>query len=74
MEVHFSPDLQAPLTRRATQEGRNLDETVQDVVARYFKEEDHFIEAVNRGEAALERGEFLTHEQAGDRLRRFLQP
>jgi predicted transcriptional regulator len=47
---------------------------VQDVVARYFDEEDRFIEAVKRGEAALERGEFLTHDQVGERLRRFLQP
>jgi predicted transcriptional regulator len=74
MEVHFNPDLQARLTQRATEEGRNLDETVQDVVARYFEEEDRFIQAVQRGEAALERGEFRTHEQVGDRLRRFLQP
>ncbi len=74
MEVHFDPDLKARLTRRATQQGRNLDETVQDVVARYFEEEDRFVEAVKRGEAALERGEFLTHEQVGERLRRFLQP
>lgn len=74
MEIHFNPDLQAKLTQRATQQGRNLDETVQDVVARYFEEEDRFIEAVKRGEAALERGDFLTHEQVGDRLRRFLQP
>jgi predicted transcriptional regulator len=74
MAVHFNPDLQAKLTQRATQQGRALDETVQDVVARYFEEEDRFIEAVKRGEAALERGKFLTHEQVGDRLRRFLQP
>ena len=74
MEVHFKPDLQARLTQRATEQGRNLNETVQDVVARYFEEEDRFIEAVKRGEAALDRGEFLTHEQMGDRLRRFLQP
>ncbi|MBV8729298.1 MAG: hypothetical protein JO336_05770 [Acidobacteriia bacterium] len=74
MEVHFNPDLQARLTQRATQQGRNLDETVQDVVERYFEEEDRFIEAVKRGEAALERGEFLTHEKVGERLRRFLQP
>ncbi|HLJ16696.1 MAG TPA: hypothetical protein VKV15_19520 [Bryobacteraceae bacterium] len=47
---------------------------MQDVVARYFEEEDRFIEAVKRGEAALERGESLTHEQVGERLRRFLQP
>ena len=36
MEVHFGPDVQATLTPRATQEGRNLDQVVQDVFARYF--------------------------------------
>jgi predicted transcriptional regulator len=74
MEVHFSPDLQARLAARADQQGLNLDEAVQDVVARYFEEEDRFIEAVKRGEAALGRGEFLTHEQVGDRLKRFWHP
>ncbi len=74
MEVHFSPDVQARLIQRATENGLKADEVVQDVVVRYFKEEDRFIEAVKRGEAALERGESLTHQQAGDRLRRFLQP
>jgi predicted transcriptional regulator len=47
---------------------------VQDVVARYLEEEDRFIEAVKLGEDALKRGEYLTHEQVGERLRRFLQP
>ncbi|HTS60369.1 MAG TPA: hypothetical protein VMH28_00010 [Candidatus Acidoferrales bacterium] len=74
MEVHFNDDLQTRLAQRAAQQGRQLDEVVQDVVARYFEEEDRFVEAVKRGEAAIERGEFLTHEQVGDRLRRFLQP
>lgn len=73
MEVHFSPDLQARLIQRATHEGLNVDEVVQDVVARYFEEEDRFTQAVKRGEAALERGEFLSHEQVGERLGRFLQ-
>jgi predicted transcriptional regulator len=73
MEVHFSPDLQARLRQRATQQGCEPDEVVQDAVARYFEEEDRFAEAVKRGEAALERGEFLTQEQVGERLRRFLK-
>lgn len=73
MEVQFTPDVQAR-PQRATQEGMNPDEVVRDVVARYFVEEDRFVEAVKRGEAALERGEFLTHEQVGDGLRRFLKP
>jgi predicted transcriptional regulator len=73
MEVQFPPDVQARLDERAAQQGLHPDELVQDVVLRYFEEEDRFVEAVKRGEAALERGEYLTHEQVGDRLRRFLQ-
>jgi len=37
-------------------------------------EEARFIEAVGRGDDALRRGEFLTHEQVGNRLERFLNP
>jgi predicted transcriptional regulator len=29
---------------------------------------------VKRGEASLRRGEYLTHEKVGERLKRFLQP
>jgi len=74
MDVYLTPDLQARIAQRASESGRDPVEVVQDVVARYFAEEDRFIDAVKRGEAALERGEFLTHEQVGERLRRFLQP
>ena len=47
---------------------------VQQVVARFFDEESRFVDAVNRGEKAFLNGEFLTHEQVGQRLERFLQP
>ncbi len=74
MEVLFTPELEAKLARSATQQGRNPGELVQQVVARYFDEESRFIDAVNRGENALLRGESLTHEQVGQRLERFLKP
>lgn len=44
------------------------------MVARYFAEEDRFIETIKRSEAALARGDYLSHEQIGERLRRFLRP
>jgi predicted transcriptional regulator len=72
MEVRFPPELEAKLMHSAAQQGRNPDELVQDVVTRYFEEEARFVEAVTRGEEALKRGEFLTHEQVGLRLKRFL--
>ena len=74
MEVLFTPELEAKLAQSAAQQGRNPDELVRQVVARYFDEESRFIDAVNRGENALLRGEYLTHEQVGQRLERFLKP
>jgi predicted transcriptional regulator len=74
MEVHFTPELEAKLKQSATQRGRNPDEFVQEVVAQYFHEESRFIEAVNRGEQALDRGDYLTHQQVAQRLERLLTP
>jgi hypothetical protein len=67
MEVHFSPETEAKLTHSAAQQGRTPDELAQEIVARYFEEETRFVGAVKRGE-------YLTYEQAGQRLQRFLQP
>ncbi len=74
MEVIFPPELEAKLTDSAARQGREPDQLVRDVVSRYFEEETRFTEAVRRGEEAFERGEFLTHEQVGERLQRFLRP
>jgi predicted transcriptional regulator len=74
MEVHFPPDLEVKLAQSAAEQGRNPDELVRQVVSRYLHEENRFVDAVARGEEALQRGDFLTHEQLGQRLERFLQP
>jgi len=73
MEIHLPPETEARLSNSAQQQGRPADEIAQEIVTRYFEEQTRFIEAVKQGEAALERGEYLTHEQAGERLQRFLQ-
>jgi hypothetical protein len=74
MEVHFTPELEAKLVHSAAQQGRNPDELLQDVATRYFEEEARFVESVKRGEEALQRWEYLTHEQVGQRLERLLRP
>ena len=73
MEVQFTPELEAKFTQSATEKGRNPGQLVEEAVVRYFEEEARFVEAVKRGEDALERGDYLTHEQVGQRLKRFLQ-
>jgi predicted transcriptional regulator len=74
MELHVTGELEARLAHSAAMQGCNPDELVQDVLTRYFEEEARFVEAVKRGEEAFEHGEYLTHEQVGQRLQRFLQP
>jgi predicted transcriptional regulator len=74
MEVRFPPELEAKLVHSAAEQGRQPDKLVQHVVERYFEQESRFVEAVKHGEEALRRGDYLSHEQVGQRLQRFLQP
>jgi len=73
MEVHVTAEMQAKLAHLAAHQGRNTDELVQDVLTRYLEEEARFVEAVTLGEDALERGEYLTHEEVGERLERLFE-
>jgi predicted transcriptional regulator len=72
MQLHVTAELGARLAHSAAQEGRNPDELAQEVLTRYFEEESRLVEAVKRGEEALDRGDYLTHEQVTERLRRVL--
>jgi predicted transcriptional regulator len=73
MEVHVTPELEAKLTLSAAQKGRNPDELAQEILAQYLEEETRFAEAVQRGEDALQRGEYLTHKQVGQRLKSLVE-
>ncbi|HXM39788.1 MAG TPA: hypothetical protein VN924_00965 [Bryobacteraceae bacterium] len=73
MEVHVAGELEAKLATSAALQGCSPDQLVEDALTRYFEEEARFVEAVKRGEGAIQRGEYLTHDQVGQRLLRFLQ-
>ena len=72
VEVHFTPEQQAQLAQMATKAGTNPERLV-DVVARYLYDEARFLEAVEKGIAAAERGEFIEEEEMDARLERMLQ-
>ena len=74
MEVHFTSEQEAKLAQSAAQQGRNPVELVRQVIAWYFADQSHLVDAVKTSEEALERGEYLAHEQVGNRLVRYLQP
>jgi predicted transcriptional regulator len=72
MDVPLKPEKEAQLAQIAAQRGLKAGELVQQVLDRYLEDDTHFIEAVNRGLAAAERGEFVSHEEVGDKLRQLL--
>lgn len=74
MEVPLTADQLTQLTRVAKAKGRTVDGLAQEVLSRYLEEEARFVEAVKLGEAQLERGEYLTNEQVGERVDRLLKP
>ncbi|HEX3882441.1 MAG TPA: hypothetical protein VHW66_07280 [Stellaceae bacterium] len=70
MEVHLSDELETRLVELATRAGTSADELVQDAVSRYLEDEGRFVEAVLKGLASLDRGDYVSHEDVGARLRR----
>ena len=69
MEVHLSDEQEARLAEIAERSGTSTDSLVQDAVTRYLDDDSHFVDAVLKGLASLDRGEYLTHDEVGARLR-----
>jgi predicted transcriptional regulator len=74
MDVPLQPDKEERLTQIASQRGLKAGELAQQVLSRYLEDDKRFIEAVNLGLAAAERGEFIEHEEVGTKLKQMLQP
>jgi len=74
MEVPLQPDKEAQLAQIASQRGLRTDELVQQVLTRYLEDDQRFIEAVNLGLAAADRGDFVDHKTVGETLKKILRP
>ena len=68
MEVQFTPEQQAQLAQIASRSGTAPERLVTNVVARYLDGEARFLEAVEKGLAAADRGEFIEEEEMDARL------
>ena len=62
MEVQFTSDQQAKLTRMAAEQGRAAETLVQEAVERLLNYNDWFWREVDKGLAAADRGEFVEHD------------
>ena len=65
MEVDFTPDLQAKLTRLAAEQGRDTKAIVREAVERFVDYDEWFLREVGKGLAAADRGEFVEHDDIG---------
>jgi len=74
MEVRLQPGKEAQLAEIAAQRGLKTDELAQQVLSHYLEDGTRFIEAVNIGLAAAERGDFVEHEEVGRKLKHILRP
>ena len=74
MEVRLQPDKEAQLAKIAAKRGLKTDELAEQVLSRYLEDDKRFIEAVNIGLAAADRGDFVEHDDVGARIKQMLQP
>ena len=74
MEIRLQPDKEAQLAQIAAQRGLKIDELAQQVLSHYLEDDTRFIEAVNLGLAAAERGDFVEHEDVGKKLKQIVHP
>ncbi len=74
MEVRLQPEKEAQLAEIAAQRGLKTDELAQEVLSHYLEDDSRFIQAVNIGLAAAERGDFVEHEEVGKKLKQILRP
>jgi predicted transcriptional regulator len=72
MDVKLTPEQEQGLAALAERNGRKADELARDAIQFYLDHEARFIEAVKKGIESLDRGESLSHEEVGERFRRFL--
>ena len=68
MEIALPPEKEARLLEFATRKGKDAAEIVEEAVDRMMEYEAHFIEAVEEGRAAAQRGELLEHEDVVTRI------
>jgi predicted transcriptional regulator len=62
MEVRLKPDLEAKLSRLANEQGRDSESLIVEAVERLVSYDEWFIQEVEKGLAAADRGEFVEEE------------
>lgn len=62
MAVKLPPELETRLARAAAERGCDLDALAQEAIERHLDYEAWFVQEVDKGLAAADRGEFVEHD------------
>jgi len=73
MEVHFTPDTEAQLQQFAASEGKEPAQVVEETVTRMLERRAQFLDGVERGIAAADRGELVEHVEVVKRFDRLFR-
>jgi predicted transcriptional regulator len=63
MEVHFTPEQEAELSRIATHAGTDTEHLVQNAALRLVEEKNRLSAAIREGMAQADRGEFIDDDE-----------
>ncbi len=73
MKIRLSLEQEARFLQLASSKGRDPEALALEVLSLYLEHESRFIEAVKRGIASLDGGQYLEHEEVGTRIERLFQ-
>ena len=71
--MHFTPDQEAQLRQFAASEGKDAARVVEETVVRILERRAQFLEGVERGMAAANRGDVIDHNEVVKRIDRLFQ-
>lgn len=73
MEVHFTPEQEAQLRQFAASEGKDAAQVVEETITRVLKRRAQFLEGVEQGIAAADRGDLIEHDEVVNRIERLFR-
>jgi predicted transcriptional regulator len=70
MQIELTSEQEKQIVRIAAQEGRSVGDVASELFGRFLDDETRFIAAVKLGEAELDRGDYVSHQEVGALVRR----
>ena len=74
MEVRFTPEEEARLSKIAGREGVDPEKLVKDAALRLLEDDARFRLGVRKGIEQADRGEFIEEDEMDERVKRMFQP